>query len=168
MKAHAPVIASILGLLALSACGPSEEDPEVVHRVIGAGGGLLTSADSVLTIAIPPGALETEVDLYIERTEEPPAVFGQAYLVRPNPELHFDMTVSYRGELPDDLTEVAVGAIDAEAYGQGKGRWHALPVLRVEEEDKLVTGLDDGVSVFYALLDEGGGQAPGDGSSSGE
>src|SRR5690606_16526756 len=77
---------SICALVLLSAGGCSEpaSDPDLARAVIGPRGGIITSVDEVLTIAIPPGALEQSVELFIRPTDEPPDVFGQAYLVRPN------------------------------------------------------------------------------------
>lgn len=145
---------ALLLLAPLSGCPDAPEETELARAVIGPGGGLITSTDSVLTIAIPPGALERDVEMFILRSDEPPATFGQAYLVRPNPELRFDVTVTYRQELPDDTAGLAVGAVDHVAYEAGGGRWEPLPLLRVDPEAKLVSGLDDGISIFYALLDD--------------
>jgi hypothetical protein len=148
-------------------CHDDPEDPEIARRVIGPAGGLLTSTDSVLTLAIPPGALEEEVELFIERSDEPPTVFGQAYLVRPNPTLRYDASVTYRQELPDDTSGLAVGAIDVVAYEAGHGQWEPLQLLRVDRQAKLVSGLDDGVSIFYALLDDAESSTPSDTSDTG-
>lgn len=152
--------AMVLAVLALGlqGCQEDPEDPELARRVIGPGGGTITSADSVLTLAIPPGALDEEVELFIERTNEPPAAFGQAYIVRPNPELHYDLSVSYRQELPEDVSGLAIGAVDAVDFEAGRGQWQPLTILRVDRQAKLVSGLDDGVSIFYALLDDSTGE----------
>jgi hypothetical protein len=148
--------AMILALLALGLGGCPDEpsDPDVARQVIGPGGGLITSTDDVLTLAIPPGALDEEVELFIQRSDEPPTVFGEAYLVRPNPVLRYDVSVSYRQELPDDTSGLAVGAIDATAFEQGRGHWEPLPLLRVDRQAELVSGLDDGLSIFYGLLND--------------
>jgi len=152
------VLAVCLGSLGMgSGCHEAPEDSELARRVIGPAGGILTSTDSVLTLAIPPGALEEEVELFIERSDEPPTVFGHAYLVRPSPTLRYDASVTYRQELPDDTSGLAVGAVDAVAYEEGRGQWKPLPLLRVDRQAKLVSGLDDGVSIFYALLDDADG-----------
>ncbi len=151
MKAH-HIAGSML--LALGACSQTPESTETARSVIGPGGGIISSLDSVLTIAIPPGALEEEQEFYIERTNEPPDVFGQAYLLRPNPEVKFDVTVTVRQELPNDTSTLAVGAIDFLDYEEGRGGWVPLPVLRIDREEKLVSGVDDGLSIFYALLDD--------------
>lgn len=140
--------------LGLGGCPDDPGDPDVARRVIGPDGGLVTSTDDVLTLAIPPGALDDEVELFIVRSDEPPPVFGQAYLVRPNPPVRYDISVSYHQELPDDASGLAVGAVDALAFEEDRGRWEPLPLLRVDREAELVGGLDDGISIFYALLDE--------------
>lgn len=160
---RAVLTALVLSLgMGLGGCQDAPESTEHARRVIGPAGGVITSTDSVLTLAIPPGALEQEVELFIERSDEPPAVFGPAYLVRPNPELRYDISVTYRQELPDDTSGLAVVAVDALEYEEGRGHWEPLPLLRVDRQAKLVSGLDDGVSIFYALLDaaEGDPSAP--------
>ena len=58
----------------LIACRPSVSDDEVARAVIGPDGGTIASLDAVLTIAILPGALEEEVEMFIEPTREPPVV----------------------------------------------------------------------------------------------
>jgi hypothetical protein len=141
-------------VLGLYGCQQPPASSEVAMQVIGPAGGIITSSDGVLTLAIPPGALEQQVELFIERTDEPPAVYGPAYLVRPSPELRYDLSVTYHHELPADSSGLAVAAVDALAYAQGSGGWVALPLLRVDRRAKLVSGLDDGVSIFYALLDD--------------
>lgn len=163
--------AMVLALLALGLGGCPDEpsDPDVARRVIGPGGGLITSTDDVLTLAIPPGALDEEVELFLLRSDEPPSVFGEAYLLRPNPVVRYDVSVTYRRELPEDTSSLAVGAIDAAAYEQGSGQWEPLPLLRVDRQAELVSGLDDGLSIFYGLLDdaEPSASAEDDGGSTG-
>jgi hypothetical protein len=138
-----------------SGCRPPA-DSEVVKETIGAGGGVITSADSVLSIVVRPNALEQDTEVSIERTDEPPDVFGPAYRVRPNVELAVPSTLTYRHELPADATEVAIGYVDPEEYAADMGRWHPLPVLDIDEADGFVKGTDDRLSTFYALLAEGG------------
>jgi hypothetical protein len=159
--------AMVLALLALGLGGCPDEpsDPDVARRVIGPGGGLLTSTDDVLTLAIPPGALDEDVELFIQRSDEPPTVFGEAYLVRPSPVLRYDASITYRQELPDDTSGLAVGAIDATAYEAGRGHWEPLPLLRVDRQAELVSGLDDGLSIFYGLLDDAEPFPSGDGET---
>ncbi len=143
-----------LALLVAAGCSQTTEESELARGVIDPGGGTITSTDSVLTIAIPPGALEESLEFFIERSDDPPEVFGQAYVVRPNPTLRFDATVTYRRELPEETSGLAVGAVDPLEYEDGTGDWVPLPLLRIDTEAKLVAGLDTQISIFYALLDD--------------
>lgn len=145
-------------LFALLGCREPPEEGGPSRAVIGPSGGTISSLDSVLTIAILPGALEEEVELFIETTNEPPDIFGQAYIVRPTPELLIDATITIRAPLPDDPSTAAVGAVDPDAFEAGQGDWVALPVLEIDEDEQRVTGLDDRISIFYGLLD---GRPPG-------
>ncbi len=142
----------VLGV-GLSACTKSS-DPDVVRQTIGPDGGLVTSADAILTIAIQPGALDQSVEISVQRSEDPPDVYGPAFLVRPNLELAVPSTVTYRYPLPEDTSEVAVGYVDADEFADGDARWRPLPVVRLEPAQKLVTATDTELSIFYALLDE--------------
>ncbi|MBL4685017.1 MAG: hypothetical protein JKY37_10535, partial [Nannocystaceae bacterium] len=132
-------------------CGPASSTGPTVHARIGPDGGLLTSYDSVLTIAILPGALDTDVDFFIERTDGPPEVWGPSYRVDPNPQLHVNATVTYRGDLPAE--RAAIVAVDPVDYASGDARWTLLP--RIDVADKLVKGRDSQISVFYSLLNDG-------------
>jgi sugar lactone lactonase YvrE len=129
-------------------------DPELARGKIGPDGGILVSVDSILTIAILPQALEETIELTIERSEEPPDVYGPAFRVRPNVALAIPATVSYRYPLPDDTSQTAVGYVDAEEFSAGDGRWRPLPVVKLEPERKLVTSTDTQLSLFYGLLDD--------------
>lgn len=153
MAIKATLVASGWALCLVAAgCGGSSSDPDIVQRSIGPDGGTLSSPDSVLTIAIPPGALTETLDFFIQHSNEPDPSAGEAYLVRPSTELLFDATVTYRGSLPSDVSTLAVGAVDPIAFEEGRGQWVALPLLRVDEEQELVTGIDSQVSIFYTLL----------------
>lgn len=152
-------------MLAASACKDAS-DSDIARGKIGPKGGLITSTDSVLTIAILPGALERTVELVIERSDEPPDVFGPAYRVQPNVALALPATVTYRFDLPEDTTQTAIGYVDAEEFTSGAGRWRALPVVRIDPAQKLITGTDDQINLFYGLLDSNTG-LPGTGDASG-
>lgn len=126
----------------------------VVSAEIGPDGGTVSSADSILTIAILPGALDETITLTIERSNEPPSVYGPAFVVHPNVQLDIPATVSYRFELPADTSETAIGWVDPDEYDAGQARWRALETIQLDESRDLVTGVDPQVSRFYALLDE--------------
>ena len=157
-----PRLTVCIALLA-AACGSSEPS-EVVRKTIGPEGGVIVSADSVLTIAVQPGAIEEPTEVTIQQSDEPPDVFGPAYRVAPDIELLLPATLTYRHELPSDPTGVAIGYVDADDFKAGTGRWRPLPVLTIDAEQKLVKGRDTRLNIFYALLDEGGGGVVDDGS----
>lgn len=133
-------------------CPGNGRDSAFANGVIGPNGGTISSPDAVLTIAIPPGALEEELEFFVEGTSQPPPAFGRAYLVRPNPELRLDATVTYRAGLPDDPSRAAIGYVDPIAFEEGMGQWNPLPVIRVDAEQGVVSGVDTQISVFYTLL----------------
>ena len=139
--------------LGTSACRDAA-DPELARGEIGPDGGVLSSVDSILTLAIRPGALEETIELTIERSTTPPDVYGPAFRVQPNVALSIPATVTYRHPLPEDTRGTAIGYVDAEEFSQGQGRWRALPVVRLDTTQKLVTATDDRVSLFYGLLDD--------------
>lgn len=139
--------------LGASACRDAS-DPDIARGEIGPDGGLLTSVDSILTIAILPQALEETIELTIQRSEDPPDVFGPAFRVQPNLPLAIPATVTYRYPLPDDTSQTAIGYVDAQEYGDGSARWRPLPVVRIEPAQKLITSTDSQLSLFYALLDD--------------
>lgn len=136
-----------------SACRDAS-DPELARGEIGPDGGLLTSIDSILTIAIQPGALDETIELTIQRSVDPPDVYGPAFRVQPNPTLAIPATVTYRYPLPDDTSDTSIGYVDPLEYLDGDARWRSLPVVRIDPAQKLVTATDEQLSLFYALLDE--------------
>jgi len=139
--------------LGASACRDAS-DPELARGTIGPGGGSLSSIDSILTIAILPDALEESIELTIERSVDPPDVFGPAFRVTPNVPLAIPATISYRFPLPEDTSETAVGYVDPADYAAGDGRWRPLPVLSLDPAQKLVTASDAQLSLYYALLSD--------------
>ncbi|MCX4246966.1 SMP-30/gluconolactonase/LRE family protein [Paraliomyxa miuraensis] len=138
--------------LEVGACRDAS-DPDVARGEIGPQGGLLSSVDSILTVAIQPGALEETIELTIERSIEAPDAYGPAFLVRPNVALAIPATVTYRYPLPDDTRTTAVGHVDPQEFADGVGRWRPLPVVRLDPAQQIVTATDDQLSLFYTLLD---------------
>lgn len=131
-----------------------DDDTDVARAEVGPEGGTVVSADSVLTIAILPGALEETIQLTIERSDDPPEVFGPAYAVHPNLDLAVPATVTYRFPLPPDTSQTAVGYVDPDEFAEGRARWRPLPLGRVDVERNLVTGVDSQLSLFYGLLED--------------
>ncbi len=148
-------LAAAGSVLALSASGCGDAtDPQTATAQIGPSGGVITSIDSILTIAIRPGALEETTSLSIVRSDDAPRVFGPAYRISPNIELAVPATVTYRYELPEESTELNIGYVDPTEFESGQGRWRSLPVLRLSRSQNLVTATDSQLSLFYGLLDE--------------
>ncbi len=148
-------VAACIGLtaacLVVGSCGAA---PEERCATIGRAGGLLFSADNVLTIALQPEALDEDIDFCIVQSERGPDIYGNAYRVYPNPALHFAAQISYRYALPDDTSEINIGRVDAEDFATGMGQWESLDGCRVESGSRLVSCEDDEIAKFYGLLDD--------------
>jgi hypothetical protein len=144
-------VAAVGACLALGSCAGA---PEERCATIGRAGGLLFSADNVLTIALPPEALDEDIDFCVVQSERGPDIYGNAYRVYPNPALHFAAQISYRFALPDDTSEINIGRVDAEDFAAGMGEWVSLDGCRVESGARLVSCEDDEIAKFYGLLDD--------------
>lgn len=143
---------SLLGLV--TACDEDSDPAEgLVERKIGSEGGWVTSADGVLSISIRPGALREPTLVTIEPTDETPPVFSPVYRVRPNVPLSIPAVVTLRHPLPSDPELAQVGAVLREDFEAGLGQWIALPRLQLDVEAEKVLASDDGLSMFYGLLD---------------
>lgn len=142
----------IASAVALVGAGCNKGDRRTCSTV-GRDGGVLQSYDTVLTIAIQPEALDETQHLCLSPTEAPPSIFGEAYLLDPPVRLNYDAVVSYRGALPDDLSDVNVGRISARDFASGDGAWVSLKGCRVDEGERHVQCLDTELSKFYGLLD---------------
>ena len=146
----APTAATLALVVGLAGCKKADQ---TVCTTIGRSGGMLQSYDTVLSIAIQPEALDSDERLCISPTDAPPDVFGAAYVIDPPQRLNYDAVVSYRGALPDDLTDVNVGRISERDFNSGKGAWVSLNGCRVEEVPRHVQCADPELSKFYGLLD---------------
>ncbi len=145
------VAAGSMLALGAGACG-NAADAQFALGEIGPAGGTITSIDSILTIAIQPGALEETITISVEPSDGPPEILGPAFLVRPNVELAIPATITYRFDLPEDNSETGIGYIDLEEFEQGRGRWRSLPIARLDASQNLVTATDDKLNLFYGLL----------------
>jgi hypothetical protein len=130
-----------------------DDDRESTRRIIGPEGGVIASSDDVLRIAILPGALSQAIDVVIEPSDDPPPIFGPAYRVRPDIDLAIEAEITYRRVLATHPEGVAVAAIRRADYEQGAGAWVALPVLELDLDNHLVSGLDGELSLYYGLLE---------------
>lgn len=136
--------------------------------MIGPEGGLVTSRDGVLTLVFHPGALTSETEIQIFPSDAPPVVFGPAYRVKPDIELMIDVEVGYQRLLPNDPSTAAVSAIRLEDYSNEEGHWVALPRLSLHEEQQLIRAYDSQLSLYYGMVDRGGGSATSNGVDTGD
>lgn len=138
--------------LGTPACGGADPD-DLVRKTIGPGGGLVSSHDDVLTIVLQPGALQSEEEIEIFPSDEPPPIFGPAYRVRPDLVLRIDAEIIYRRVLPSDPQTAMVGAIRFDDYGAQMGYWRLQPRLALDAEQQWVIASDDELSLYYGLLE---------------
>jgi hypothetical protein len=146
--------------VALSGCGDDAEPPHIVRKSIGPDGGLITSHDGVLTIALLEGALPETTTVEVFPSDEPPLVFGPAYRVRPNVPLAVEAEITYRRVLPEDPEDTAIAAIRLADYEADAGWWRPLPRINLDEEHDAVLALDSELSLYYALLEDANGPDP--------
>lgn len=145
----------MLTLLAATGC-PSDDSGQSVRGRIGPGGGQLSSHDGVLTVFLPPGAVQEEVEVSIAPSDSPPPSFGTAYRVQPDIDLEIAAEISYRDELPIDPSGVTIGAIHRADFEGGQGKWRRLDRIELHEDNGLVVAVDQELSLYYTLLDPGG------------
>ncbi len=147
------------------AAGCGHDDPEhLARRTIGSEGGQISSKDGVLTIAIPPGALDRPVTVQIVPSDTPPEVLFGAYRVQPDIPLRDAAVVTYRKGLPTSFARVRVAAIGHDEFAHGSGHWRPLPLLELDPRHGLVSGTDRELSLFYAAMeidDSGSGSSEG-------
>lgn len=151
--------------LCVGACG--NDDEQVVTKIIGAEGGLISSHDRRLTIVLQPGAVGADTEITIFPSEAPPDIYGAAYRVQPDIELRVAAEVSYRRPLPPlEPKAVAVAAVRQDDFLMGNGFWQPLPRLLIDVDNDLVTAKDNQLSLYYGMFDyssalggDGGGGA---------
>jgi hypothetical protein len=134
------------------ACSDDPVESEIVRKVIGPDGGVITSADGVLTIGIRPDTFDEPTEISIQASVEPPPTWSPAYRVRPNVELPISATLTLRHALPPAPSKVAIGAVLREDFEAGAGRWVTLPVTSLDETNELVRTTDTRLSMFYGLV----------------
>lgn len=150
------VLVSTVGVAACS----KEPTSGSACESIGRSGGIVSSADGVLSLSFRPDSISETTEVCIADAARPPNgppnVYGQAYRVTPDIPVGVNISVTYRAPLPDDTSMAAVGVIRREDFDAGAGRWLALPITRLEPSNDLIAGTDTRVSMFYGLLADGG------------
>lgn len=129
-------------------------------ETIDGSGGIVSSADGILSLSFRPGSVSESTEVCITEAERPPNgppnVYGQAYRVTPDVAVDVNISVTYRAPLPPNTSEAAVAVIRREDFDAGAGRWLALPITRLEPSNDLIAGTDTRISMFYGLVDDGG------------
>src|SRR4051812_42723836 len=84
---------SVIGIVSAIACGTSSSDApgattnegNVAQKTVGAAGGTLATSDGTLTVAIPPGALGSDVTITIAEVTAPATgAIGKTYEIGPS------------------------------------------------------------------------------------
>ncbi len=147
----------MFAVLVIAACGPPQASK--VCTTVRSGGALVSSYDSVLSIALPPGALPSGTEVCIEPPStrpRPPELYGPAYQVTPNEPLAVPATLYYHHALPEDTSSTGIARIDRSAFESGSGKWAPLDDCWVEQKQWLSRCSETELGLFYGLLDEGG------------
>lgn len=143
---------AVLCLALAASCGGDEED--VVREIIGPRGGLVTSHDDRLSIALLPGALAEDTEIIIFPSDVPPPIYGAAYRVQPDIDLGVAAEVTYRRPLPPlEPRAVAVAGIHRDDYTGGEGFWQPLQRLVLDLDAESVTAKDTELSLYYGMFD---------------
>lgn len=170
MRSKGPPLSSF-ALAILGSSAACDDDPGVAEGIaqeqVGPDGGLVSSADGVLSISIRPGALREPVVVTVEPSDEAPPVFGPVYRVRPDIDLRVPAVVTYRHMLPADPESGNIGVVLREDFETGMGQWIVLPVLGREVDAETIFASDTRLSMFYGLLEGGGPEDP-DAAETGE
>src|SRR5947209_8192135 len=102
-------------VVAVVACSSSTSSPQpsgalgpVAALTIGAMGGSSTSADGALTVAVPAGALGTDLEISVEEIASPaPGAIGKTYEIGPTgTQFEMPVTLSFK-YVPSDLGATA-------------------------------------------------------------
>lgn len=158
------------GVLDAGMDGPSVETrPDVavdmppdaagVSALIGPEGGTLTSADGVLTVDIPPGAVEQEFTLTIDEAfDAPGGSLGQVYDVGPDGQQFADpgVTITYDLSRLDTAFEITDALQLASLDPAGDGGWVPLMGSMLDRASLSVTGTTTHFTLFGLV--EGAGQ----------
>lgn len=161
MKISFPLLALfIVGSLSISSCSKSKDTPPViphdentatsvgtpagqpVTKTIGATGGQLSSADGIITVIIPAGALNADKTISIQPiTNQLPSGVGNAYRITPHGEQFSKPVTVVIHYKPGDTDSTLAEFLDI-AYQDTEGNWQAIldkTVDKVNREIKIIT-----------------------------
>jgi hypothetical protein len=116
------------GSVAITPVGTPEGNP--VSKIIGAAGGTLVSADSVVELNIPPGALSSDVNVTIQPlTNEAPGGIGLSYDFLPNGTV-FSTPATATFHYSDDSLNGTLPELLWILYQDSSNAWQANPELQ--------------------------------------
>lgn len=161
---HRHHIAVVAALPWLIGCPEDSQPPgPAACLTLNASGGVVTSDDGVLSVALRPDSLSESAQVCVQQAsgppDGPPPAFGRAYRVTPDVDLDVAASITYQDTLPLQPDDTSIAVILREDFERGEGRWIALPVTRLEPENDLIAATDMRLSMFYGLLDGSGDDA---------
>jgi len=138
--------AAVVCVVAAVACGSSTSSQQpagalgpVAEQTIGASGGTVTSPDGTLTVAVPAGALGTDLKITVEEIAAPaPGSIGKTYEIGPTgTQFETPVTLSFKyasSELGDSA------ASDLEVATIVDGTWAPLAGDSVDTATQVASG----------------------------
>jgi hypothetical protein len=154
VKGTGIIFGGILGILAVAGCDEGMD-------TIGPEGGVVTSRDGRVALEIPPGALEGEVAVTIEKVDGgPDGAIGDVYEILPtHTQLLFPATIEIDlsmakgdGSVEPQLSAAAMeDVVVTTARGDS---WRDLADLDVDTESELVTASVMYFSTYALVLAE--------------
>ncbi len=141
------VVFCVTCVVAVAACSSSTSTSQqpagaigpVAAQTIGATGGTITSADGALTVAVPPGALGTDLKITVQEITAPaPGAIGKTYEIGPTgTQFEMPVTLSFK-YVPAELG--ATAPADLEVATIVDSAWSPLPGDTVDVAALIASG----------------------------
>jgi hypothetical protein len=147
----ASLVCGFAACTAVNNAGPvPPATPDTAQAVIGAGGGTLSTPDGVLTLSVPRGAVDHDVEFTVAPTAAPlPAAVGAAFEIGPSgTQFAVPATVAIRYS-NDELGDATASDLLIATIAQGK--WQPLSASAVDQGSMTVAGATPHLSP-YALV----------------
>ena len=152
------VLPVLLALAGGCSCG-DDDDPAVprVTETIDGAGGALVSADGMLALYVPAGALTEAVDLFVEGTAgaEPAGILGIPYLLGPEgTEFREPATLTLRFEAASLGGRTPHGLRAATQSAAGGLAWNCIAETAADTDNGLLTASITHLSRWALVYDE--------------
>lgn len=111
--------------------GPGTPEGTAITKTIGSSGGTIVSADSNISITIPPGALSSDQTITVQPvSNQLPSGYGKAYRLTPH-DISFEKPVTIRFRYDENSIRNTVPELLAIGYQNQTGQWFhtSEPVL---------------------------------------